>query len=172
MCLVDIVQRMWRMGEVPQEFGWTVLVLVRKGTTDTRGIGLLENLWKVVEALIDTYIRASIQFHDVLHGLWSGRGTGIAILEMNLAQDIAIVDHDPHFLILLNIRKTYDTVDGERLIQTLEGYGAVPLLCGLLETFWAHQKVVPIQNGYHGTALPATWGTMQVGLVSLLEITV
>ena len=42
-----------------------------------------------------------------------------------------------------------------------------PRLCGLLKTFWAHQKVVPRQNGYHGTAFPATRKTIQGGLVSL-----
>ena len=41
MCLVDIVQDMWRTGEIPQDMGWTDLVLIPKGTTITRGIGLL-----------------------------------------------------------------------------------------------------------------------------------
>ena len=53
------------------------------------------------------------------------------------------------------------------LIQTLDGYGTIPCLCGLLATFWYHQKVVPWQNGYHMRAFPDTWGTMQDGLVSL-----
>ena len=44
ICLVDINQHMWRTGEIPQELGWTVLVLIPKGTTDTWGIGLLETL--------------------------------------------------------------------------------------------------------------------------------
>ena len=68
MCLVDIVQHMWQTGEIPQDLGWTVLVLIPKGTTETRFVGLLETLWKVVEALIDTFIIASLQFHYVIHG--------------------------------------------------------------------------------------------------------
>ena len=43
---------MWRMGEIPQELGWTIMVLILKGTTDTIGIGLMDTLWKVVEALL------------------------------------------------------------------------------------------------------------------------
>ena len=42
MCLVELVQHMWQMGEIPQELVWTVMVLIPKGTTNTRGIGLLE----------------------------------------------------------------------------------------------------------------------------------
>ena len=49
---------MWHTGGIPQELVWTVLVLIPKGTTDTRVIGLLETLWKVVEALIDTFLHA------------------------------------------------------------------------------------------------------------------
>ena len=62
-------------GEILQEFGWTILVLIPKGATYTRCIGLLETKWKLVEALIDTYMRESLHFHDVLHGFWDRRGT-------------------------------------------------------------------------------------------------
>ena len=48
MCLVEIVQHMWKKGNIPQELGWTISVLVSKGTTYTQGIGILEILWKVV----------------------------------------------------------------------------------------------------------------------------
>ena len=51
---------MWCRGEIPQELGWKVLVLIPKGTTNTKCIGLLETLWKVVEVLIDTHIHASM----------------------------------------------------------------------------------------------------------------
>ena len=52
ICLVDIVQQMWCKGETPQELGRTVSVLIPKGFTYTRGISLMETLWKVVEELI------------------------------------------------------------------------------------------------------------------------
>ena len=42
----------------------------------------------------------------------------------------------------------------------------VPCLCGLLDTFWDRQQVVPRQNGFHGPAFPATRGTAQGSLVS------
>ena len=111
MCLVEIVQHMWLTGDIPQELGWTVLVLVPKGTTDTRGIGLLETLWKVVEALIYTRLIASIQFHDVIHRFWEERGMGTAIMDLNIVQELASVDHDLLFLVFLDLWKAYATVD-------------------------------------------------------------
>ena len=41
---------------------------------------MLEVMWKVVEGVIDTLVKAAVQFHDVLHGFHAGRGTGTAIM--------------------------------------------------------------------------------------------
>ena len=116
--------------------GWTILVLIFMGTTNTRGIGLLDTLWKVVEALIETRLRASQQMNDVLHGFRAVRGTETAIIELKLDQDIASIDHDPLFLVVLYLWKAYDTFYQDRLIITLEGYGSGPRMCGLLDTLW------------------------------------
>ena len=68
---------------------------------------------------------------------------GTAITELNLDQYLASVYHETILLVLLDLRKAYDTVDMGCLIQTLEGYGAGTILCEFLAKFWVHQKVVP-----------------------------
>ena len=47
-------------GEIPQELGWTILVLIPKGNTDTWGIDLLETMCKFFESIINTLLRVSI----------------------------------------------------------------------------------------------------------------
>ena len=88
-------------------------------------------------------------------------------MELKLSQELASIDQEPLLLVFLDISKSYDTMDRKRLLVTLTGYGAVSLLCGLLETLWDIHKVVPRQNVFHGPAIPATRGTMQGGLLSL-----
>ena len=61
------------------------MVLIPKVSTDTRCIGFLEILWKVVEAIIDTRLCTSIHFHDIICGFWAGRGTGTAIMDLKLS---------------------------------------------------------------------------------------
>ena len=98
-----ITQLVWQYGETLREIVWTILVLTPKGNTDTRGIGLLESLWKVVEVIIDTCLRASVRLQNVLHGLRAGRGTGTNTLELNLAKELVSVDQDPPFLVFLDL---------------------------------------------------------------------
>ena len=62
---MKITQVMWKHGEILRELGWKILVLIPKENMDTRVIDLLESLWKVVEVIIYTHLRASVRLHDV-----------------------------------------------------------------------------------------------------------
>ena len=89
---------------------WNILVLVHKGTRGTRGIVLQDTLCKLVEAIIDTRLRASLQFHDVLHRFRTERGTSMATMELKLAQYVTKINHNPLLLLLIDLRKSYNTV--------------------------------------------------------------
>ena len=110
------------------ELGWTMLVLIPNGDVDTRNIGLLEVVCKVMEMVIDNRINLVVQFHDVLHGFCAGRGTGTTIMELKLAQYLSNVEQDPLFLVFLELMKAHDNLDRGRLLQTLEVYGETPNL--------------------------------------------
>ena len=71
----------------------------------------------------------------IFHGFWDEKGTGMDVMEINIAQELTRIYHDPLFLVILDLRKSYDTVDRGCLIQTLENYGAITHLCGLLAMF-------------------------------------
>ena len=82
--LVALVQAIWERGYVPEQMRWMVVVLIPKGGGNFRGIGLLEPIWKLIEAIMDERLNA-IPLHDSLHGCRSGRGTGTAVIEAKLA---------------------------------------------------------------------------------------
>jgi hypothetical protein len=68
MALVHLTQRIFATGQLPTEINWSFLTLIPKPHGGSRGIGLLETLWKLVEAIIDTRIKRTVQIHDALHG--------------------------------------------------------------------------------------------------------
>ena len=109
--------------------------------TDTQGISLLKTLWKIMQAIIDTRVWASIHFHYFIHRFRAGVGTYIVTMELNLAQGLIRFNQVPFFLVFLDLRKDYSTVDRDRLIKTLEVYGAGPHMCKILATLWVYQEV-------------------------------
>ena len=64
-----------------------------------------ETLCKVVEDIINTRLKSCITFHEILHGFHAGRVIWKAILELKLSQELASIDQDPLFLVLLEIFK-------------------------------------------------------------------
>ena len=64
------------------------MVLIPKGIGEFRDIGLVEVLWKSLLGVINCHIGETLQFHDVLHGFWAGRGTGTASLKAKLLQKL------------------------------------------------------------------------------------
>ena len=65
------------------------MVLIPKEKNYYRGIGFVEVMWKVVVEILNTWLTASITFHDFLHGFQGGRGTGTATLEAKLLHQLA-----------------------------------------------------------------------------------
>ena len=57
MKLVELVQFMLEYRTIPTDLVWTILILFSKGNAYTQEIGLLEILWKLMEAIIDTRIK-------------------------------------------------------------------------------------------------------------------
>ena len=118
--------------------------------TDTQGISLLKTLWKIMQAIIDTRVWASIHFHYFIHRFRAGVGTCIVTMELNLAQGLIRFNQVPFFLVFLDLRKAYNKVYRGCFIRTLELNVTGPHMCKLIANFWAHQEVVTIENGYHG----------------------
>ena len=96
--------------------------------------------------------------HDTLHGFRIWRGTETATLEAKLAHQMAGLAHKPLFQVFLDVRKAYNSLDKERCLELLSGYGLGPNLARLLENYWRRQGIVPKIGKYLGTAFGAWRG--------------
>ena len=118
---VDLVQSAFREGKLEEEAIRQAVVLIPKGNTDCRGIVLVEVMWKVLAAILNRRLTASITFHDFLHGFRKGHGTGAATLEATLLQHLAALREEVLYVIFQDIHKTYDALDRSRCLEILEG---------------------------------------------------
>jgi hypothetical protein len=88
---VALLQAVWERRSVPTQMAWMIIVLLPKGGGNYHGIGLLNPIWKVVEKVMVAQLSV-IKLHDCLHGGLPHRGTGTAIMEVKLQQQLAWVD--------------------------------------------------------------------------------
>ena len=137
------------------------MVLSPKGKKDYRGIGLVEVMWQLVSEILNFRLTASITFHDFLYGFRAGRGTGTAILEANLLQQLAALREEVLYMIFLDLHKAYDALDRCRCPEILEGYGVGPRSRRLLQTYWRRLAIMARMGGYYGTAFQVLRGVMQ-----------
>ena len=73
-----------------------------------------------MEAIIDTRLSSSVLLHDIPHLFRVERGTGTAILGINMMQELSSIGQDPLLLILLDLQKSYNNVDRGLLLTNLE----------------------------------------------------
>jgi hypothetical protein len=67
-----------------------------------------------------------------------------------LQQQLAWVDQEPLYQIYLDLRKAYDTLDWERCLEILAGYGVGPNLLCLQKKIWNNVKMVCRVGGNYG----------------------
>ena len=157
---------MWEYRTLLTDLSWNILVFLPKVNMNTYGIILLKFLWKVVKAVISTQFKMCVKFHDVLHGFCARQGTGVAIMELKMVQDMYSIYQNHFLLLFLDISKAYDMLDRGRFLQTLERYGARKKLCGILVDFWENQYVVTRHSRSYVPPFRLTHSTTWVGFAS------
>jgi hypothetical protein len=80
--------------------------------------------------------------HDSLHGCCSKCGTGTAIIEVKLAQQLSYLELKPFYGVFLYLWKAFDAINRERSIMLLEGYGAGPWMIRLIRGYWRDAIIV------------------------------
>jgi hypothetical protein len=162
---VKLVQAVWTHGIIPRQMLWSIVVLIPKGRGDYRGIGLLEPIWKVLKRIMDRRLDA-IELHDCLHGCRAHRGTGTGVIKAKLAQQLSYLELKPFYGVFLDLKKAFDSMDRERCIMILEGYGTGPRMIRLIPGYWRDAIMVCRALGNYGTPFKAGRGVTQGGPLS------
>jgi len=122
---------------------------------------LLESLYELCTMILHLRWQEAIPFHDGIHGFRRGRGTNTAILEVKLGMQFAWTQPCPYFQIFLDLHKAYDSLDRERVLKILDGYGVGPHALQFLRTNWSRTTLFPRSNGYYGRAIRSERGAYQ-----------
>jgi hypothetical protein len=153
--------------EIPNNFYNAILVLIPKNTNgEYRGIALLEVIYKLISSIINQRLVNGIKWHDSIHGFRKGRGTSTAIMEAKLRMQLAQRSHKPIYMVFLDLKKAYDTLDRERTMTILKGYGVGNNIQNFILKIWNEDMIVPKQAGFFGKPFRATRGVRQGDIMS------
>jgi hypothetical protein len=165
--VLELIDRIFKGEDIPQSFGTGILVLIPKSTPGQyRGIALLEIIYKLISAIINRRLVASIRFHDAIHGFRTYRGTGTAILEAKLRMQLAMRSTEPNFMVFLDLKKAYDTLDRNRTLAILKGYGIGEKVQKIIQQIWHMDTMYPKQAGFFGKPFRANRGVRQGDIIS------
>jgi len=130
-------------GEIPKAFSESILVLIPKAEQGQfRGIALLEIPYKVISSIIDTRL-TKIELYDALHGSVKGCDTGTAIMEAKLLSQLRYRIDEPLYMVFIDLKKAFYSLDRERAMPILELYGVGVNLCRIIRSMWEGDMMVP-----------------------------
>ena len=111
---------------------------------------MVEVLWKIVIGVLNLCLMAMIHFYDSLHGFGTSIGTETASLEANMLQHIMALREEVLYEILLDIHKSYESLDHDLCLDILAVYGVGPQDLCLLQSYWYRLTMVARAGGYFG----------------------
>jgi hypothetical protein len=137
--------------DAPKAFEIGILALIPKDITSYRGIVLLESIYKLASTIVTFRLSGGIEFHDAIHGYRAKRGTGTAIIELKLlTQHTKLCGVKNLYVVFLDLKKAYYTLDRKRTLEILEGYGVGPNIRAFLKKVWDGDTLVSKQGGFYG----------------------
>ena len=160
---VAIVQAEFHNGTLVKEITWQTAVLISEGVSIiSRGFVLFKVLWKSLTSLLNRRLMSAIKVHDKLHRFWSGRGTGTVALEANLLQQLTSMREAVLFkVLLLDLHKSYDSMDWYICLEILASYGFISRTLRILHTYWDQLTMVARAGGYFGLPFKGYRGVTQ-----------
>ena len=165
--VLELVRLAFEEGVIPLAFSQGIFVLIPKAKSgEFRGIALLEVIYKLVSSIINRRMQVGITFDDAVHGFRPGRGTGTAILEAKLLAQLQMRSDEPLYMVFMDLKKAYDTLDRTQALRILREYGVGEKLLRIISTIWENDTMVPRQSGYFGRAFGAHRGVRQGDIMS------
>jgi hypothetical protein len=155
----------WDYREIPPQLLWVIIMLIPKGGADHQGIRLLKPIWKVCKCVMDLRLNA-FNLHDLLHGCCNKGGTRTVGIGKIGPTASSLGAQAPFCGVFLDLKKAFNSMDRERCLLTLEGYGVGSRMIRLIWNFRHNTVLVCRALANYGSLFCAGNGMTQGGPLS------
>lgn len=167
--ITSLIQNIWELGEVPQEFKDAVVLPLYKNKGDKsscdnyRGISLLSSAGKVLSNILNTRLTVISEYHnpESQAGFRKNRGCNDMIFALRQLQEKCIEQNQPLYICFVDFCKAFDTVPRGILWKILEKFGCPPKLLHLTKELHNNMNACVNVNGQNSSNFPVSIGTRQ-----------
>ena len=164
----DLFVAVWEEGKVPEEWRDALLVPVPKKGDLTqcdnwRGISLLNTMGKLFGKVLQRRLQEMAEgvLSDSQCGFHSGRGCVDLIFSARQLLEKTIEHQSKLFMLLVDLRKAYDSVPRCALWKILEQYGVPEVMIGLLRSLYDGMEAEVTIGGCTSATFSVTNGLRQ-----------
>ena len=142
--LLDIVVRIWRGGEVPQQWKNAIIMVLHNKRDRTecgnyRGISLLAHAGKILLKIIARRLSEYCERVGILpeeqSGFRSNRSTTDTMVVVRRLQELARKKRIPLYVCFIGLNKAYDSVDRTLLWTVLARFGVPQIIISVIRQF-------------------------------------
>ena len=151
----DLIEDIISEGCIPTDWQESFIVNLYKGKGDAlnrgnyRGLKLIEQVMKVLERVVEGFIRQRVEIDEMQCGFMSGRGTTDAIFIVRQLQEKHLAANKPLYMAFVDLEKAFDRVPRDVIWWAMRKLGIDEWLVHLVQSMYKDVRSrVRVGDGY------------------------
>ena len=133
-----------------------------------RGIKLLDHIMKVLERIVERFIREQVEINGMQFGFMPGRGTTDAIFMIRQLQEKYLAKHKKLYFAFVDLEKAFDRVPRDVLWWAMRKLGIDEWLIRIVQSMYANARSRVRVNGTFSNEFEVKVGVHQGSVLSPL----
>lgn len=170
----QLTEAVFSNGVTPADWEESYILNLYKGKGDAldrcnyRGLKLTEQVMKLLERVLDSYIRKMVSINEMQFGFVQGRGTSDAIFISRQLQEKHLTANKPLYFAFIDLEKAFDRVPRTVLWWALRSLGVEEWAIRVIQSMYANARSRVRVNGQYSEEFGVSVGVHQGSVLSPL----
>ena len=172
--LRHLAETVFGSGQIPKDWEESIILNLYKGKGDAldrgnyRGLKLTDQVMKLLERVLDSFIRDMVDIDSMQFGFVPGRGTTDAIFIIRQLQEKYLAANKPLYLAFVDLEKAFDRVPRKVLWWALRSLGVDEWAVRVIQGMYTNVRSRVRVNGQYSEEFGVGVGVHQGSVLSPL----